>query len=516
MSLVFVSSAFSQNNIQKAEYWFDSDYGTVNEITISFGPRVSYIENPDITELKNGLHTIHFRFRDENLVWSSPTSTFFLKTAATNFVGLNEIISCQYWFDSDLTTSKQINLTNAPNLSYQNQLNFSDLRDGLHTLHFRFLDKNQSWSSSISKFVIKVKESQLVSDNKITSYRYWFDDSEINEIALDENTENLHLFDTLRMHAIEKGEHIVHLQFKDSKELWSSVIHDTIEKISYPISKFDLSTDFYCDSSIVSFNNTSIDGDFYLWNFGDDSTSNDFSAVHNYLYPGTFEISLLVRDTVLEIESVISKTIQIKGVSFGETDITVCDSYNSPSGKIWTSTGAYLDTIQNSIGCDSIILFNLTVNKIDTSISVNGMQLIANENNAGYQWMKDGLIIESANQQTYTVSEPGLYSLIISKNSCTDASRTFSFDFTGINNQLFSSGIKLYPNPGNGIFSIELGKEYQSILISIIDITGKIISSNEYFSKSIINFNLEAKNGLYFLEIKTDSGEKAMLKVVKN
>ena len=81
---------------------------------------------------------------------------------------------------------------------------------------------------------------------------------------------------------------------------------------------------------------------------------------------------------------------------------------------------------------------------------------------------------------------------------------------------LFSSGIKLYPNPGNGIFTIDLGKEFHSIIISVFDITGKIINSEEFFGKSSINYNLEANDGLYFLEIKTDSGEKAMLKVVKN
>ena len=38
-----------------------------------------------------------------------------------------------------------------------------------------------------------------------------------------------------------------------------------------------------------------------------------------------------------------------------------CGDYTSPSGKTFTSTGIYLDTIVNNLGCDSIITINLTV-----------------------------------------------------------------------------------------------------------------------------------------------------------
>jgi hypothetical protein len=44
-----------------------------------------------------------------------------------------------------------------------------------------------------------------------------------------------------------------------------------------------------------------------------------------------------------------------------------CNRYVSPSGKIFTETGNYLDTISNVIGCDSVIQINLTINKNTTS-----------------------------------------------------------------------------------------------------------------------------------------------------
>jgi hypothetical protein len=49
-------------------------------------------------------------------------------------------------------------------------------------------------------------------------------------------------------------------------------------------------------------------------------------------------------------------------ISYAIHTPTTCDLYTSPSGKRWTTTGTYLDTIVNASGCDSAMTFNLTVN----------------------------------------------------------------------------------------------------------------------------------------------------------
>ena len=48
----------------------------------------------------------------------------------------------------------------------------------------------------------------------------------------------------------------------------------------------------------------------------------------------------------------------------------VCDSYTSPSGKTWTTSNTYSDTIANTAGCDSVITVNLTV-RDKTSATIN-------------------------------------------------------------------------------------------------------------------------------------------------
>ena len=60
-------------------------------------------------------------------------------------------------------------------------------------------------------------------------------------------------------------------------------------------------------------------------------------------------------------DSVITVDLTVNNFSTKSLTETVCDSYTSPSGKVWTLTGNYLDTIPNATGCDSIIFIYLTV-----------------------------------------------------------------------------------------------------------------------------------------------------------
>ena len=49
---------------------------------------------------------------------------------------------------------------------------------------------------------------------------------------------------------------------------------------------------------------------------------------------------------------------------------TMCDSYTSPSGKTFTTSNTYSDTIPNADGCDSIITINLTINNSTTGTEI--------------------------------------------------------------------------------------------------------------------------------------------------
>lgn len=62
-------------------------------------------------------------------------------------------------------------------------------------------------------------------------------------------------------------------------------------------------------------------------------------------------------------DSVITINLTIKPNSSSLEKISACDSLEAPNGGFWTETGTYTHTIPNAIGCDSIIIYELTVSK---------------------------------------------------------------------------------------------------------------------------------------------------------
>tara|TARA_B100000809_G_scaffold261206_1_gene309654 strand:- start:1332 stop:2957 length:1626 start_codon:yes stop_codon:yes gene_type:complete len=89
--------------------------------------------------------------------------------------------------------------------------------------------------------------------------------------------------------------------------------------------------------------------------------------------------------------------------STSSLNISACNSYISPSGKVWTTSNTYLDTIPNAINCDSIITINLTV---------NNSELLSNQNNSICQ--RDSLLIYGVYQNTGGV----YYDSLQTSNGC--------------------------------------------------------------------------------------------------
>ncbi len=110
------------------------------------------------------------------------------------------------------------------------------------------------------------------------------------------------------------------------------------------------------------------------------------TSCDTYTWRGrTYTASTMDRDTVNNgsCDSIFTLDLTINYKSFDTITTTVCDSLVSPSGKVWNTSGTYMDTIPNAIGCDSVMTFNLTVNYIsyktmavtvcDTYTSPSGM-----------------------------------------------------------------------------------------------------------------------------------------------
>ena len=216
-------------------------------------------------------------------------------------------------------------------------------------------------------------------------------------------------------------------------------------------------------------------------------------------------------------DSLITIDLTVNSSSTSNITETACGSYSSPSGKVWTVSGNYVDTIPNAAGCDSIIGINLMVHTIDTSITVTGENVLsANESDAQYQWLRNNDIIDGATAQSYSVTETGSYAVVITKNDCVDTSGVYNIQIvTGLTDVSFRSDIAVYPNPTKGNFTLDMGTEYETLSLRLYNITGKLVSINEYKACREIEYQIDGAKGIYFLRVSSGKGEQARIKIMK-
>jgi hypothetical protein len=87
---------------------------------------------------------------------------------------------------------------------------------------------------------------------------------------------------------------------------------------------------------------------------------------------------------------------------------------------------------------------------------------------------------------------------------------------TDIKNTKLEFNISVYPNPTQGQTVINLNKVFSEMTVTVRNLLGAEISSNNYHNVSRIDLNLLGESGLYLVELKNEKGQINTLKVLKN
>ena len=98
------------------------------------------------------------------------------------------------------------------------------------------------------------------------------------------------------------------------------------------------------------------------------------------------------------------------------------------------------------------------------------------------------------------------FAIVLLTTSCTTNTNKSDFNF--------SKDIAIYPNPTKGNFSVDLDKTYNSVLITITDLTGRLIESKEYNATKLLNLKINEPAGLYLMSIESGD-QKAVIRLVK-
>ncbi len=171
-------------------------------------------------------------------------------------------------------------------------------------------------------------------------------------------------------------------------------------------------------------------------------------------------------------------------------------------------------SIQGSNTCENSNILSIDVEPVSRPeqplISFDGQTLSSNAITENYQWFLNGNPISTAS--SFAPFESGQYSLIVSNGDCESPLSEILEVIISSTNQADISPIRLYPNPGNGIFHLEnILSSGEEIIITVNDLRGKAVDQitleNTYLDISHLN------PGLYILKFQL-SNQQYIGKVV--
>lgn len=229
-------------------------------------------------------------------------------------------------------------------------------------------------------------------------------------------------------------------------------------------------------------------------------------------------------DPALSIDDFeISATAACTATSSAFSD-TACFEYTVPSGdETYTTPGTatVMDTIINVAGCDSVMTITYTINTVDASMTNSGYIGTANSSTGTYQWIGDcnntDTVITGETNQSIDISNGlpnfGDYAVIVTDNGCTDTSscEILGYGSIGEINQDFI----IYPNPSQGMFSIDLSNFNGAGIVEILNLEGKIIKTYDAITQGATNhFNLDEAKGIYIVRITDSDGRMSRSKLI--
>ncbi|MBK9254013.1 MAG: PKD domain-containing protein [Saprospiraceae bacterium] len=144
------------SNLASYEYWFDNDYTSrVSVETVS--TQHEWIGNINTESLAVGLHTFHFRYKNQGGYWSVINSVIFIKSALCTD-GQNSLINgYRYWIDNDFSNATFVSLTPGEEIFLlEPELDMTRVWRGNKTLHIQFKDACNTWSGILSQNFEKI------------------------------------------------------------------------------------------------------------------------------------------------------------------------------------------------------------------------------------------------------------------------------------------------------------------------------------------------------------------------
>jgi hypothetical protein len=205
-------------------------------------------------------------------------------------------------------------------------------------------------------------------------------------------------------------------------------------------------------------------------------------------------------------ETFHSVLLDIELSSFSLILADACNEYLSPDGnELWTYSGIYYDTLQNAVGCDSIITIDLSIHDLDTSVVNNGITLLAQSGAFAYQWLdcSNGFIpVPGANASGFAPVVSGSYAVLLNHGFCTDTSGCHGLTVLGTAMIHETIYITAYPNPFNEALYIDLNDLPGLSVMTLHDMLGREIFFKKIDEGKVVKLETDGLDrGQYLLKL---------------
>jgi hypothetical protein len=207
---------------------------------------------------------------------------------------------------------------------------------------------------------------------------------------------------------------------------------------------------------------------------------------------------------------------------FCEGESVVLSTGNNQGTYLWDGTngmnsttvasesGDYFVTVTNAFGCVGVSnALTVDVTPLDEAFIIDaGNNLTANPPGTGYQWFINGDPIPGATSIDYPAIQSGNYHVeYIGPNGCPTSTYVLEFTLqTGVEEYSIFDVLDLYPNPGEGHFTVRgMLPSTEDVIIELTNMFGQalqsavIINSTNSFNQSMDIS--EYANGVYFIRI---------------
>lgn len=187
--------------------------------------------------------------------------------------------------------------------------------------------------------------------------------------------------------------------------------------------------------------------------------------------------------------------------------------------QLISEAGQYRRVLTSSAECDSIVTLTVTKIEIDTEVIVGNTVLVAAAEDLAYIWLdcdNDRKIIQGAFKRGFNPPASGNYAVMMSNGRCLDTTACVSYTLREPAVQTAEKfGIKMFPNPGYGGLTIDLGGLYKNVDITVRDLTGRTVWQHRYHQTQLIETEITGGQGIYLIEVTAEGLESQVLRFSK-